>query len=897
VSDATILVVDDIAKNVRLLEAVLAPLGHRVITAANGEEALAAVAGESPDLVLLDIQMPVMDGYETCRRLRSDEATVALPVVMITAGGDTQRVKGLESGADDFIAKPFDHAELRARVQSLLRIKRYHDRIQHQSAELAEWAQTLDARVREQVEEMERLGRLRRFLSPQVADAVVAASGDDLLHSHRRELAVLFCELRGFAEFTASAEPEDVMAVLDHYYAGVGELMHRFEATVGHLTGDAIMAYFNDPLPCEDPALKAVELALEMRAVMVELTARWRKRGFRLGHGVGIALGYTTLGMIGFEGRMDYGPVGTVVNLAARLCAEAAEGDALLDQRAMAAVEASIEGVAVDPLTLRGFAEAVPAFRLVGRRDEQTAPATGEIAVGGVFGGYRIDKVLGRGGMGVVYRAWELGLDRPVALKVVAPHLLEDEGTRMQFVREARVAASLEHPNVVPIYAAGEHEGTTFLAMRLVDGVDLHSEVRHRGPVEPRRAAALLSQVAAALEVAHRAGLVHRDVKPANVLVTPADHVYLTDFGLARLALPESDGAGEPAGPVLGTVGYVAPEVLTGGAADARVDVYALGCLLFFVLTGRTPFEGPDRESVAAAHRTAPPPKVSEAAPAVPVALDAVIARALAKDPAERFASAPELADAARAALELVARELGMGKIEERAAALLAPQPGAGPREPAATPAPAERAALRREGDFWTIEYSGDPIRLRDAKGVRCLALLLANPGVEFHAVDLAAASAGNVGALAGGVGAGHPAGGGDEDLKVRSASSGDAGELLDAEAKRAYRRRLEDLRAELEEAESFNDPERAALAREEIEFLGRELSAAVGLGGRDRRAASTSERARVNVTRLVRTQVRKIGEYSEPLGAYLDSTVRTGTFCSYQPDPRAPIEWELVER
>jgi CheY-like chemotaxis protein/class 3 adenylate cyclase len=369
VIQATILVVDDTPQNVRLLEAVLTPLGHRVIAATNGQEALEAVAREKPDLVLLDIQMPVMDGYEACRRLRDDETTVGLPILLITASGEEQKVKALECGADDFVAKPFDKAELLARVQSLLRIKRYHDTIEQQSAELAQWAHTLDIRVKEQVAEMERLGRLRRFLSPQLADAVVSAPDNDLLQTHRREIAVFFCDLRGFTPFTATAEPEDVMTVLGQYYEGIGELIRRFEATVGDFAGDGIMVYFNDPVPCDDPALRAVELALEARPVMAELTAGWRKRGHQLGYGIGVALGYATIGMKGFEGRVDYGPVGTVVNLASRLCGEAPDGEAFLDQRAMVAVDAMIATEPLESIKLKGFAEPVTAHRLVGRRN------------------------------------------------------------------------------------------------------------------------------------------------------------------------------------------------------------------------------------------------------------------------------------------------------------------------------------------------------------------------------------------------------------------------------------------------------------------------------------------------------------------------------------------------
>ena len=198
---ATILVVDDLPQNVRLLEAVLAPRGYAIATATSGREALERVASDPIDLVLLDIVMPEMDGYEVCRALRADDSTRFLPVVMITASGEQEKVAAIEAGADDFIAKPFDQAELLARVGSLLRIKRYHDTIEAQAAELAAWNQQLEQRVQDQVEELERMGRLRRFLSPQLAELVVSSGDESFLTSHRREITVVFCDLRGFTAF------------------------------------------------------------------------------------------------------------------------------------------------------------------------------------------------------------------------------------------------------------------------------------------------------------------------------------------------------------------------------------------------------------------------------------------------------------------------------------------------------------------------------------------------------------------------------------------------------------------------------------------------------------------------------------------------------------------------
>jgi len=272
--------------------------------------------------------------------------------------------------------------------------------------------------------------------------------------------------------------------------------------------------------------------------------------------------------------------------------------------------------------------------------------AMAELAAGTVFAGHRIESVAGRGGMGVVYRATQLALDRTVALKVIAPGLLEDQTVRNRFVRESKVAASIDHPNVIPIYYAGEEDGIAYIAMRYVAGDDVRSLVRREGQLDPERAARLVAQVGAALDEAHAAGLVHRDIKPANVLLTSEDHVYLTDFGLTKHALSVA-GSTKP-GHWVGTLDYVAPEQIRGERIDARADVYALGCLLFYTLTGDVPFKRESDEARLWAHLSEPPPKPSERG--VPDAFDPVIERALAKDPEERYPSAGDLGRAAVAA-------------------------------------------------------------------------------------------------------------------------------------------------------------------------------------------------------------------------------------------------------
>jgi class 3 adenylate cyclase len=360
-----ILVVDDTPMNVKLLRDLLEARGYAVETAGSGEEALAKVTDWHPDLVLLDIMMPGMSGYEVCERLRAEPATATLPVVLVTAlDPDKERVKGLEAGADDFLTKPVNQPELIARVRSLLRIKTLHDEVEAQAAELARWNTELESRVAVQVEELDRLGRLRRFLSPQVADAVVSKGDESLLGSHRALIATVFCDLRGFTRFCESAEPEEAIEVLQSYHEAMGRLINEHDGTIDHRAGDGIMVIFNDPLACEDPAGAALAMALAMRERMDALSAGWRKVGHRLGFGVGISLGYATVGMVGFEGRYDYTANGNTVNLAARLCDVAADGDILLSARAYAAVEERVE---VDPareLTLKGFHEPVEVFRV-----------------------------------------------------------------------------------------------------------------------------------------------------------------------------------------------------------------------------------------------------------------------------------------------------------------------------------------------------------------------------------------------------------------------------------------------------------------------------------------------------------------------------------------------------
>lgn len=366
IDDATILAVDDLPQNIKLLDAVLSPRGFTVLSAGSGQEALDLLSARVPDLVLLDILMPGLDGYETCRRIRSNPATSFLPVVMITASGGEQKVRATEAGADDFITKPFDQAELLARVRSLVRVKRYHDTVTAQATELAAWNRELENRVSAQVDELERLGRLRRFLSPQIARLIVDSGDEDFLQSHRRQITAVYCDLRGFTSFAETAEPEETMAVLGEYHKALGDLVFRFEGTLEHFAGDGLLVFFNDPVPCADAPERAVRMAVAMRSRVAELSEGWRRLDHDLGFGVGIAQGFATLGRVGFEGRYDYAAIGTVTNLSARLCAEAAAGQILVTQRVLTGAGDVVVGRAVGPLELRGFSRPVEAHEILG---------------------------------------------------------------------------------------------------------------------------------------------------------------------------------------------------------------------------------------------------------------------------------------------------------------------------------------------------------------------------------------------------------------------------------------------------------------------------------------------------------------------------------------------------
>jgi adenylate cyclase len=367
-----ILVVDDMPDNVEILQLRLESQGYEVITAGDGEEALAVVRDKLPDLVLLDIQMPKLDGIETVKQLKADDNLPFIPVILVTARADAKDVvAGLEAGGDDYLTKPVDQAALVARARAMLRIKALHDtvqeqarRLEDQAGELASWNQDLEARVKAQLGEIERIGVLKRFLAPQLAEMIVARGEEGILETHRRDIVIVFCDLRGFTSFAETGEPEEVRDLLREYHEALGPIVTRSEGTLDHFAGDGIMVFFNDPLPCPDPAERAVRMAIEMREAVARLQVDWRRRGREIGFGIGIAQGYATLGQIGFAERVHYTAIGTVCNLASRLCDQATDGQILISKRVAGAVEGNALLEEIGDLALKGLSQAVAVFNV-----------------------------------------------------------------------------------------------------------------------------------------------------------------------------------------------------------------------------------------------------------------------------------------------------------------------------------------------------------------------------------------------------------------------------------------------------------------------------------------------------------------------------------------------------
>jgi class 3 adenylate cyclase/CheY-like chemotaxis protein len=368
-----ILIVDDNAANVEILQMRLMANNYETITATDGEKGLAAARESLPDLILLDIMMPKIDGLEVCRILKNDPELPFMPIIMVTARADSKDIiAGLDAGSDEYLTKPVDQGALVARVKSMLRIKDLHDRVKDQTRQLEKqadalksWNTKLEERVKKQVEVLERTGRLKRFLSPQLAELIVSSNKSDLLNSHRQEVTVVFCDLRGFTAFSELGEPEEVMGVLQEYHTAMGKLIFEYDGTLERFAGDGLMVFFNDPIPCDDPSKKAVKMAISMRETVKTLKDKWKKKGYNLGFGIGIDKGFATLGKIGFEGRFDYAAIGTVTNTASRLCDNARPGQILISQKVWVDVECIVDAEKVGDLFLKGLHRSITAYNVL----------------------------------------------------------------------------------------------------------------------------------------------------------------------------------------------------------------------------------------------------------------------------------------------------------------------------------------------------------------------------------------------------------------------------------------------------------------------------------------------------------------------------------------------------
>ena len=333
-----VMAIDDTPENLRLVEALLGPAGYDVVTAASGRDGIARLPTERPDLLLVDLLMPEMTGFDVTKAIRGDEQWRHLPIIVITATGGADLVRALEAGADDFVAKPFDRNELLARVRSLIRVKSYYDTVQRQREELS------------------------RFFSPAIAELITSEEGKRLLEGHRRPVTVVFCDFRGFTQFSETVEPEEVLTVLRTYHRAMGELIAEYGGTLEHFEGDGMMVFLNDPIEVPDHEVAAIRMAIAMRDRFADLAAGWKKRGYDLGLGFGAAVGYATLGRIGYEGRYDYAAIGNVTILASRLSARAEAGQILISQRLNAALEGKVETQPVGELELKGMSRPVAAF-------------------------------------------------------------------------------------------------------------------------------------------------------------------------------------------------------------------------------------------------------------------------------------------------------------------------------------------------------------------------------------------------------------------------------------------------------------------------------------------------------------------------------------------------------
>jgi adenylate cyclase len=353
----TVLVVDDVPTNVKILVAHLEAKGFKTLAAYNGEEAMTMALKHMPDLVMLDVNMPVKNGLEACEELKQNPETMMLPIILVTANSDTNEiVKGFEVGADDYLIKPYNYMEMLARVRSMVRIKDTQAMLLEVNRHIDDLNHDLEAKVKEQVKELERVNRLRRFFSPQIVDSIVSDGAEDILKEHRREITVVFLDLRHFTSFAETASPNEVISTIRELQACVGPVIFRHRGTLERFTGDGMMVFLGDPEPMVDHPLQSVKMSIAIqKEVDLCLRESWAAKGYDLALGIGMATGVASLGTIGFEGRLDYAAIGSVTNLAARLSSRAEGGQILLSARTNEMVESACPTNAVGEVELKGF--------------------------------------------------------------------------------------------------------------------------------------------------------------------------------------------------------------------------------------------------------------------------------------------------------------------------------------------------------------------------------------------------------------------------------------------------------------------------------------------------------------------------------------------------------------
>lgn len=356
---------DDLPDNVTMLAAHLRAKGYTTLKAYGGAEAIRVIEEESPDLVLLDVNMPTIDGLEVCRRLKKHEKTRMLPIILVTAHSETADIlRGFETGADDYLIKPFNYTEMLARVRSMLRIRDTQQMLMRVNGALEDLNRNLEQKVSDQVQELERVNRLRRFFSSQIVDSIVAGKSD-VLRSHRSEITVVFLDLRHFTAFAESNPPEEVIDTIREMHETVGPIIFEYKGTLERFTGDGIMVFLGDPEPMADHAVQSVKMAKRIQTAVEPLCEVWTEKGYGLGLGIGICTGVASLGTIGFEGRMDYAAIGSVTNLAARLCGRAEGGQVLISASTQEALDGSETIRPCGEIGFKGFSKPQAVYEVI----------------------------------------------------------------------------------------------------------------------------------------------------------------------------------------------------------------------------------------------------------------------------------------------------------------------------------------------------------------------------------------------------------------------------------------------------------------------------------------------------------------------------------------------------